>query len=259
MAGQQRDKEFQRLQELKKTISYHNYRYYVLDDPEIPDSEFDRLFRELQAIEAAHPEWVTPDSPTQRVGAEPLDEFPEIRHDVPMLSLQNGFEDSEAYDFDRRIRSRLGSDGPLDYSVEPKLDGLAVTLIYEHGRLVRGGTRGDGTRGEEITSNLKTIRQIPLQLMGSGWPELLEVRGELFRLDDCREEIPPRNDFGCKFDGRRDNDRPIWGGRRFRGVRPHHSTVNQYCIVIHGSPPPVWGLYCTECAIVLRQGLSVPR
>ncbi|MFB6261342.1 MAG: NAD-dependent DNA ligase LigA, partial [Thiohalorhabdaceae bacterium] len=161
MAGQQRDKEFQRLQELKKTISYHNYRYYVLDDPEIPDSEFDRLFRELQAIEAEHPEWVTPDSPTQRVGAEPLDEFPEIRHDVPMLSLQNGFEDSEACDFDRRIRSMLGSDGPLDYSVEPKLDGLAVTLIYEHGRLVRGGTRGDGTRGEEITSNLKTIRQIP--------------------------------------------------------------------------------------------------
>ncbi|MEF8792642.1 NAD-dependent DNA ligase LigA [Thiohalorhabdus sp.] len=174
------DPEYQRLQELRREVSYHNYRYYVLNDPEIPDSEFDRLFRELQAIEAEHPEWVTPDSPTQRVGAEPLDELPAIRHAVPMLSLQNGFEESEAFDFDRRIRSMLGTEEPLDYSVEPKLDGLAVTLIYEEGRFIRGGTRGDGTRGEEVTSNLKTIRQIPMQLLGSSWPQTLEVRGEVY-------------------------------------------------------------------------------
>jgi DNA ligase (NAD+) len=191
-ADQDNQSDYQRLQELRQAISYHNYRYYVLDDPEIPDAEFDRLFRELEAIEAAHPEWVTPDSPTQRVGAEPLDEFPEIRHDVPMLSLQNGFEEAEAYEFDRRIRNMLGTDEPLDYSVEPKLDGLAVTLIYENGHLVRGGTRGDGTRGEEITSNLKTIRQIPLQLLGEGWPELLEVRGEVYLPTDGFAELNRR-------------------------------------------------------------------
>ncbi|HKJ71066.1 MAG TPA: NAD-dependent DNA ligase LigA [Gammaproteobacteria bacterium] len=180
MAEANNDSDYQRLLELRQAVSYHNYRYYVLDDPQIPDAEFDRLFRELEQLEEQHPEWVTPDSPTQRVGAEPLDEFPEIRHEVPMLSLQNGFEEAEAFDFDRRIRSMLGTDEPLDYAVEPKLDGLAVTLIYENGRLVRGGTRGDGTRGEEITSNLRTIRQIPLNLLGKGWPDRLEVRGEVY-------------------------------------------------------------------------------
>jgi DNA ligase (NAD+) len=165
---------------LRRQIQYHDHRYYVLDDPEIPDVEYDRLFRELEALEAAHPEWVTPDSPTQRVGAEPLDAFPEIRHEVPMLSLANAFEASEAYDFDRRIRGMLGTDEPLDYTVEPKLDGLAVTLIYDNGRLTRGGTRGDGHRGEEITANLRTIRSIPMQLLGEGWPDRLEVRGEVY-------------------------------------------------------------------------------
>ncbi len=186
------DSEYSRLQELRRLVNYHNYRYYVLDDPEIPDAEFDRLFEELEAIEARHPEWVTPDSPTQRVGAEPLDAFPEIRHEVPMLSLQNGFEESEAWDFDRRVRELLGTDEPVDYTVEPKLDGLAVTLIYEKGHFVRGGTRGDGTRGEDITSNLKTIRQIPMGLLGSGWPELLEVRGEVYMAKDRFRELNER-------------------------------------------------------------------
>ncbi|MFA9462058.1 NAD-dependent DNA ligase LigA [Thiohalorhabdus methylotrophus] len=186
---------YNRLLELRDALHYHNHRYYVLDDPEIPDSEYDRLFRELQDIEAAHPEWVTHDSPSQRVGSAPLDEFPEIRHEVPMLSLQNAFSEEEALDFDRRVRELLGTDSPVDYTVEPKLDGLAVSLIYEDGRFVRGGTRGDGYRGEEITSNLRTIRQIPLRLQGEGWPARLEVRGEVFmskagfeRLNARREE-----------------------------------------------------------------------
>ncbi|MFP4615513.1 MAG: NAD-dependent DNA ligase LigA [Thiohalorhabdus sp.] len=187
--------DYRRLQDLREQLHYHNYRYYVLDDPEIPDSEYDRMFRELQELEARHPEWVTPDSPTQRVGSAPLDEFPEIRHAVPMLSLQNAFSDQEAHDFDRRIRDLLGTAEAVDYTVEPKLDGLAVSLIYEDGVLVRGGTRGDGYRGEEITSNLRTIRQIPLRLRGSGWPSRLEVRGEVFmsksgfqRLNERRRE-----------------------------------------------------------------------
>jgi len=195
MAEQHTDSDYQRLQELREQVRYHNYRYYVLDDPELPDSEFDRLFRELQAIEARHPDWVTADSPTQRVGAEPMDAFPEIRHEVPMLSLGNAFEEQEARDFDRRVRELLGTDDAVDYTVEPKLDGLAVSLIYEGGVLVRGGTRGDGYRGEEITSNLRTIRQVPLRLIGEGWPDRLEVRGEVYlgkagfeRLNRDREE-----------------------------------------------------------------------
>ncbi|MFP4560576.1 MAG: DNA ligase LigA-related protein, partial [Thiohalorhabdus sp.] len=115
--------DYRRLQDLREQLHYHNYRYYVLDDPEIPDSEYDRMFRELQELEARHPEWVTPDSPTQRVGSAPLDEFPEIRHAVPMLSLQNAFSDQEAHDFDRRIRDLLGTAEAVDYTVEPKLDG----------------------------------------------------------------------------------------------------------------------------------------
>ncbi|HKJ88407.1 MAG TPA: NAD-dependent DNA ligase LigA, partial [Gammaproteobacteria bacterium] len=237
---------YRRLQELREELRYHNYRYYVLDDPELPDSEFDRLFRELQEIETAHPDWITADSPSQRVGSAPLDEFPEIRHEVPMLSLQNAFSDQEAHDFDRRVREMLGIDDPVDYTVEPKLDGLAVSLIYEDGVLTRGGTRGDGYRGEEITSNLRTIRQIPLRLHGTDWPARLEVRGEVFmskagfeRLNERREArgepsfANPRNAAAGslrQLDPRITAERPleisIYGlGRVDREIGDRHSRV----------------------------------
>ena len=170
----------QRAEQLREQINYHNYRYYVLDDPEIPDAEYDRLLRELQALEAEHPELVTPDSPTQRVGAEPLKAFGEVRHEIPMLSLANAFSDEELEDFDRRVRERLGRDTAVSYAAEPKLDGLAISLLYENGRLVRAATRGDGTTGEDVTQNVRTIDAIPLRLRGKDYPPLLEVRGEVF-------------------------------------------------------------------------------
>ncbi len=178
----------QRIEALRKLINYHNYRYYVLDDPEIPDSEYDRLMRELERLEAVHPELITPDSPTQRVGAEPLKEFGEVRHKVPMLSLANAFSDEELREFDARVRKLLGTKGPVAYAAEPKLDGLAISLRYEKGVLVQGATRGDGYRGEDVTANVRTIDTIPLRLLGGEWPEVLEVRGEVFmpRSGFCR-------------------------------------------------------------------------
>ena len=132
-------------------IRDHNRRYYVLDDPLIPDSEYDRLLRRLQELEAAHPELVSADSPTQRVGAEPLAAFAAVRHEIPMLSLDNVFSEEELRAFDRRVRERLGDEASVDYCCEPKLDGVAVSMLYEHGVLVRAATRGDGTTGEDIT------------------------------------------------------------------------------------------------------------
>jgi len=172
-------KILQRIDSLREQINYHNYRYYVLDDPEIPDIEYDRLLRELQQLESDHPETITADSPTQRVGAEPLKEFAEVRHVVPMLSLANAFEDQEVLDFDRRVRDGLDVDA-VDYTAEPKLDGLAVSLRYEGGLLVSGSTRGDGYQGEDVTSNVRTIDSVPLKLIGSDYPPVLEVRGEIF-------------------------------------------------------------------------------
>jgi DNA ligase (NAD+) len=169
----------QRAEKLREQIRYHNYRYYVLDDPEIPDAEYDRLLRELQQLEQKHPDLITPDSPTQRVGAQPLSAFGEVRHDVPMLSLDNAFSDEELGEFDRRVRERLGVDA-VDYTAEPKLDGVAVSLLYEDGRLVRGATRGDGSTGEDVTQNVRTIDSVPLRLRGKGYPQRLEVRGEVF-------------------------------------------------------------------------------
>jgi DNA ligase (NAD+) len=169
-----------RIAELRKQLEHHNYRYYVLDDPEIPDAEYDRMFRELQALEAAHPELSTEDSPTRRVGGAPVAGFKEVRHLVPMLSLDNAFSAEELLAFDRRIRERLQTDEPIDYSAETKLDGTAVSLLYEHGRLVRGATRGDGQTGEDITHNVRTIESIPLKLLGNTRPALLEVRGEVY-------------------------------------------------------------------------------
>ncbi len=167
-----------RIGELRRLIAYHNHRYYVLDDPEIPDAEYDALFRELQRLEAEYPELIEPDSPTQRVGAPPSGAFAEVRHRVPMLSLENAFSDEEMEAFDRRVRERLGVDMVV-YSAEPKFDGLAVSLRYERGRLVQAATRGDGRTGEDVTANVRTIRAVPLRLMGEGWPDVLEVRGEV--------------------------------------------------------------------------------
>jgi DNA ligase (NAD+) len=168
-----------RIDELRRQLDDANYRYYVLDDPTIPDAEYDRLLRELGELETAHPELVTPDSPTQRVGATPSGAFSEVRHAIPMLSLGNAFSDEEIVDFERRIEQKLGRKRPK-FSVEPKLDGLAISLRYEDGRFVRGATRGDGATGEDVTANLRTIKAIPLQLRGEGWPEVLEVRGEVY-------------------------------------------------------------------------------
>ena len=169
-----------RADELRAEIESHNHRYYVLDDPSVTDAEFDRLFRELQALEASHPELVTPDSPTQRVGGAAAAAFDSVTHSQPMLSLNNAFEDQEVEAFDRRVRELLGT-AEVDYAVEPKFDGLAISLRYEEGRLVSGATRGDGYTGEDVTANLRTIPSLPLRLP-EGVPPLLEVRGEVLML-----------------------------------------------------------------------------
>ena len=155
---------------LREQIRHHNYRYHVLDDPEVPDAEYDRLVRELQSLEAKHPELITPDSPTQRVGAEPVSAFGTVTHRVPMLSLDNAFSEEELRDFHRRVLDRLDAepDADLQYAAEPKLDGAAVSLLYENGQLVQGATRGDGNTGENITHNVRTIDAVPLGLYGDG-------------------------------------------------------------------------------------------
>ncbi len=173
-----RDAE-KRLQALRRELQRHSHLYYVLDAPEVTDSEYDRLTRELNALEAAYPDLVTPDSPSQRVGAAPASEFGEVRHAVPMLSLDNAFSQEDLESFDRRVREKLEVEA-VEYTAEPKLDGLAISLRYEKGVLTRGATRGDGATGEDVTQNVRTVRSIPLQLMGSGWPAVLEVRGEVY-------------------------------------------------------------------------------
>lgn len=170
----------QEIDDLRIEINQHNYRYYVLDDPSVPDAEYDRLLRRLQTLEAENPQLVSPGSPTQRIGARPLSAFEEVAHEVPMLSLDNAFDADEMRDFERRIKDRLKSDKGIEFACEPKLDGIAVSLLYEDGLLVRGATRGDGQTGENITQNLRTVPSIPLKLMGSDWPRRLEVRGEVY-------------------------------------------------------------------------------
>ncbi|MFT3756039.1 MAG: NAD-dependent DNA ligase LigA [Pseudoxanthomonas sp.] len=174
-----------RIDELRRRLEDANYRYHVLDAPDITDAEYDRLLRELDELEAAHPQLRSADSPTQRVGSAPSAKFAEVRHAIPMLSLGNAFSDEETRDFVRRIEEKL--DRPeLLFSAEPKLDGLAISLRYEGGRFVQGATRGDGAAGEDVTANLRTVKAIPLKLRGKDWPRVLEVRGEVFM---------PRADF----------------------------------------------------------------
>ncbi len=171
-----------RVQRLHELLHYHNHRYYVLDDPEIPDSEYDKLLRELQELETRYPELLTVDSPSQRVGAKLLSEFTQVKHLLPMLSLGNAFNEEEVLAFEKRMLDRLNDKNiqKIEYAVEPKLDGLAVSLLYENGILVQGATRGDGETGENITENVRTINSIPLKLSGSDTPQTLEVRGEVY-------------------------------------------------------------------------------
>lgn len=173
------DEAEKRVRELREEIAEHNYRYYVLADPSVPDAEYDRLMRELEALEEAHPELVDPDSPTQRVGARAAEGFATVEHEVPMLSLGNAFETEEVEAFDRRVRDTLDIDRVV-YTGEPKLDGLAISLRYEAGRLVRAATRGDGRTGEDVTANVRTIRAVPLKLRSPDAPDPLEVRGEIY-------------------------------------------------------------------------------
>ena len=171
----------QQLDNLRQALRRYEYEYHVLDNPTIPDAEYDKLFHQLKALEAAHPELITADSPTQRVGAKPLSAFAQIRHEIPMLSLDNAFTDEEFFAFVKRIEDRLGLlPQPLTFCCEPKLDGLAVSILYVNGILSQAATRGDGTTGEDITANIRTIRNIPLQLLSDNPPARLEVRGEVF-------------------------------------------------------------------------------
>ncbi|MCH7761466.1 NAD-dependent DNA ligase LigA, partial [candidate division TA06 bacterium] len=183
------EKNFDRIERLRREIHLHNWRYYVLNDPLISDGEYDALMRELIELEKGHPEWVTPDSPTQRIGEELTEGFPPVEHKVPMLSLDNTYNADELREFDKRVRKGLGKVNP-EYVVELKIDGVAVSLLYEKGLFVRGATRGDGHRGDDITANLRTIRSIPLKLL-THEPDLMsiEIRGEIYMPKKGLEEL----------------------------------------------------------------------
>lgn len=169
-----------KIRTLRNTIEEHNYRYYILEEPSIPDAEFDRLFRELQELENQFPEFKTIDSPTQRVGIAPVSAFKTVQHEIPMLSLNNAFTDEEVLSFDQRVKQKTGLSEDIEYVCETKLDGLAVALVYENGVLARGATRGDGFTGEDVTQNIRTISSIPLRLRGKDYPKILEIRGEVY-------------------------------------------------------------------------------
>lgn len=177
---------------LRDQLNHHSYQYYVLDNPEIPDVEYDRLYRELQSLEKTYPDLVTMDSPTQRVGDKPLEGFAQVKHEVPMLSLDNVFNEDELTDFNKRVQQRLEMETDIVFAAEPKLDGLAISLLYEKGVLIRAGTRGDGSTGEDVTQNIRTIHSIPLRLLGENIPSRLEVRGEVFMPKAAFEKLNQR-------------------------------------------------------------------
>ena len=174
--------------QLRAELARHNHAYYVLDNPTIPDAEYDKLFRQLQELELAHPALVTTDSPTQRVGGAPLPQFEQVRHSMPMLSINNGFSDDDIVNFDRRVRDSLKSEEDVEYHCELKFDGLAINLRYENGLLVSAATRGDGATGENVTANIRTVRAIPLRLLGENPPAVIDIRGEvlMFKADFAR-------------------------------------------------------------------------
>lgn len=191
---------------LREQLRYHAYQYYVLDDPDVPDAEYDRFYKELLALEEKHPDLITSDSPTQRVGAAPLTAFDQIQHQMPMLSLDNVFNEEDLQAFNQRIQDRLKISDEIEYTAEPKLDGLAISLRYEDGVLIYAATRGDGTTGENVTQNIRTMQSVPLRLLGNNYPRVLEVRGEVFmpktgfeklnrlaRQNDEKEFANPRN------------------------------------------------------------------
>ncbi len=197
-----------RVEKLREELEHHNHLYYVLDDPEISDAQYDRLYGELRNLESDYPNLISEDSPTQRVGAKPIAKFKQVRHAVAMLSLDNAFSEEELRDFDRRIVDRLEAQNleGIEYAAEPKMDGLAVSILYENGKLVRAATRGDGSTGEDVTHNIRTIHSIPLRLIGNNYPPRLEVRGEVFlplqgflelnasaRKSNEKEFVNPRN------------------------------------------------------------------
>jgi len=171
-------------QKLHDTLNRYSYYYYVLDDPIVPDSEYDKLYQELQHLEEKYPELKTLDSPTQRVGAKPLSAFESVSHKKPMLSLSNAFNDDEVKAFDRRIGDRLKSEKSVEYLCEPKFDGLAISILYQDGILMRAATRGDGVTGEDVTQNIKTVLTVPLKLQGKNYPKKIEVRGEVYMPKD---------------------------------------------------------------------------
>lgn len=175
-----KQKVMNEIQILKKQLNIHNYLYYVLDQPEIPDAAYDRLFKELVDIETQYPDLITKDSPTQRVGAKPLEAFDSVKHALPMLSLDNAFSEDDLKNFEKRIRDRIKTTEKITYVAEPKLDGLAISLLYKKGILERAATRGDGLMGEDVTANVRTIACVPLKLIGDGYPDVVEVRGEVY-------------------------------------------------------------------------------
>jgi DNA ligase (NAD+) len=182
----------QEVEQLRDRLESWNYRYYVLDDPSVPDAEYDRAMARLRLLERSHPTLLREDSPSQRVGGEAMGQFSQIAHEVPMLSLDNAFSSTDMVDFNRRLVDRIGSDAMLEFACEPKLDGIAVSLLYRRGVLERGATRGDGSTGEDITHNVRTIPSIPLRLRGEGYPDVLEVRGEIYMPRDGFEQLNQR-------------------------------------------------------------------
>jgi len=172
--------DYSQLTQLKTQINELNYAYYVLDNPIVSDAQYDELYHQLVSIEQAHPDLITLDSPTQRVGDKPLSHFKSVTHAVPMFSLDNAFNQTDLVDFQRRVQERINNDNPITFSAEPKMDGLAINIRYEGGQLVQATTRGDGVVGEDVTQNIRTMPSVPLHLIGSGWPQVLEVRGEVF-------------------------------------------------------------------------------
>lgn len=193
------------MSDLREQLHHHNHLYYTLDAPEIPDAEYDRMLRCLQEMEAEYPELITADSPTQRVGSPPLDAFQQVTHELPMLSLDNAFSDAELDDFNKRVLERLKITTPIEFACEPKLDGIAISLIYSEGTLVLGATRGDGTTGEDITQNVRTVGSVPLKLSGEHIPQRLEVRGEIYM---------PKEGFNALNTRARANDEKLFANPR---------------------------------------------
>ena len=199
------DSAAENIQSLRNHINKHNHKYYVLDEPSIPDAEYDRLMRELQALEDANPELITSDSPTQRVGGAPLAGFTEVQHERPMLSLDNAMNADEFAAFYQRVQDRLKTDEPLEFACEPKLDGLAISLLYVNGVLERAATRGDGQTGEDVTQNVRTIKNVPLRLQGDQTPERIEIRGEVYM---------PKAGFDAYNDRARENEEKVFANPR---------------------------------------------